>query len=348
MRTEFRHAVVIALIAAAFAITDDATAQTAAPTAGDTVAEVEGETIGRQELEQSVSAQLARLDEQRFALLSGRLDELIAERLLAREAQKRGISVDQLLTAEVATKTPTVTDDDVTGFIVDNRSRLPQMAEADLRGRIKDYLAAQRADQARDSYVATLRARAKVATYLQEPTPMRVNVSAAKGFGRGPEGASVVLVEFSDFGCPYCKTVVPTLKQLLAQYPDKIRWIFRDFPIANLHPAAPKAHEAARCAGAQGKFWEYHDLLFERSPKQSPEELKQYAKDLQLDAAEFERCLESNVQGPAVDADIQDAQRLGISGTPMFFINGRALIGAQPLAAFQKVVESELALKAAR
>jgi protein-disulfide isomerase len=345
---DFRHAAMAAAIAAAFAVTTPAAGQTTPPPSPDIVAEVEGERIGREELEQSLSAQLGRLDEQRFALLTGRLDELIADRLLAREAQKRGVSVEDLLAVEVEAKTPEVTDNDVTAFIVDNRSRLPQMPEADLRGRIKDYLQTQRADQARDTYVAKLRAGAKVTTYLQEPAPVRANVSATTGFGRGPEGAPVVIVEFSDFGCPYCKTVVPTLKQLAAQYPDKIRWVFRDFPIANLHPAAPKAHEAARCAGAQGKFWEYHDLLFERSPKQSPAELEQYAKDLQLDTAQFEQCLQTEAQQAAVDADIQDGQRLGITGTPMFFINGRALIGAQPLAAFQKVVESELALKTAR
>jgi protein-disulfide isomerase len=349
MRTRFRHAAAV-LIATMLAATAHATraAETTAPPTSDTVAEVDGERIGRQELEQSLSAQLARLDEQRFALLAGRLDELIAERLLAREAQKRGVSVDTLLDAEVDAKTPGVTDEDVTAFIVDNRSRLPQMPEADLRGRIRDYLQAQRADQARDAYVAKLRAAAKVTTYLKEPAPVRANVSATIGFSRGPQGAPVVIVEFSDFGCPYCKSVVSTLKQLAAQYPDKIRWVFRDFPIANLHPQAPKAHEAARCAGAQGKFWEYHDLLFERSPRQSPADLAQYAKDLELDATRFQQCLESEAQQAAVDADIRDGERLGISGTPMFFINGRALIGAQPLAVFQKVIESELALEAAR
>jgi protein-disulfide isomerase len=348
MRTGSPNLALVALVATILATADHAGAQRPAPPTSDVVAEVDGEPIGRHELEHSLAAQLARLDEQRFALLSGRLDELIAERLLAREAQKRGVSVEELLEAEVAARTPSVTDDDVTAFIVDNRSRLPQMPEAELRDRIRGYLQAQHAERVRDSYVATLRAHAKVTTHLPEPTPVRVDVNPATGWSRGPEGAPVVIVEFSDFGCPYCKTVVPTLKQLTAQYPDKIRWVFRDFPIANLHPAAPKAHQAARCAGAQGKFWEYHDVLFERSPRQSPEELRQYAKDLLLDAAQFEQCLESNAQEAAVDADIQDGRRLGVSGTPMFFINGRALVGAQPLAAFQKVIESELALKAAR
>jgi protein-disulfide isomerase len=187
-----------------------------------------------------------------------------------------------------------------------------------------------------------------VKIYLEESPAARVDVSRDKGFARGPGDATVVIVEFSDFQCPYCKTVVATVKQVLDRYPGKVRWIFRDFPIARIHPDAPKAHEAARCAGVQGKFWEYHDVLFERSPRLSRADLQQYAGDLKLDAAAFAECLDSQRFAEAVAADIAEGGELGVSGTPTFYVNGRPLVGAQPYQAFRNLIESELARAAAR
>ena len=121
---------------------------------------------------------------------------------------------------------------------------------------------------------------------------MRVKIDPSVGFALGPREAPVTIVEFSDFQCPFCRGVVPTLKQLAARYPDRVRLVFRDFPIPSLHPDAPLAHEAARCAGEQGQFWPYHDLLFERTNLNAAA-LKQYAADLKLDDKKFAECLDS-------------------------------------------------------
>ena len=174
----------------------------------------------------------------------------------------------------------------------------------------------------------------------------RLPVDASKGFVRGNKAAPVTIVEFSDFQCPFCKRATPIVKQVLEHYPGKVKWVFRDFPIASLHPDAPKAAEAARCAAEQGKFWEYHDVLFEKAPQLSIEELKRYAKDLKLDSAAFAKCLDSGKQAAAVKADIEQGDRLGITGTPTFFINGRQLVGAEPLATFEKIIDTELSQKA--
>jgi protein-disulfide isomerase len=311
---------------------------------GEEVARIGDEVILRQDLEQSVATQLARIDEQRHALLSEKLDQLIGERLLALEAKRRSVTVEQLLKTEVYPKAPEVSDAEVTDFMNQNRARLPRGGdEAQLKLRVWDYLRSQRVAQARQAYVEQLREKTPVTVSLAEPTPVRVAMGPEKGFVRGPKDAPVVVVEFSDFQCPYCKTVVGTLKALAAKYPTQVKWVFRDFPIAALHPGAAKAHEAARCAGDQGKFWEYHDLLFEKSPQHSPAELKQYAQDLQLDAAKFGQCLDAATHQEAVSSDMEEGARLGVTGTPSFFINGRALVGNQPLAAFEKVIASELA-----
>ena len=308
-------------------------------------AKVGDEVITLEEVEQALRAELAKIEEQRYALLDRKLEQLIGDRLLAQEAKKHGMPVEQLLKAEVYAKVSDVTDAEVTTFISQNRARLPQMSEADLKLKVGDYLRLVKLNERRHALIESLRAQRPVTVYLQAPAAARVPVSANRGFVRGAMDAPVTIVEFTDFQCPYCKTATATVKQLLKKYPGKVRWVFRDFPIPRLHPEAPKAHEAARCAGEQGKFWEYHDLLFDRSPRQAPDDLKQYANDLKLDTAAFDQCLDSGKHATEVNSDVQEGVRLRVEGTPTFFINGRRLAGSEPLTTFQKIIDSELAGK---
>src|SRR5947199_387433 len=178
---------------------------------------------------------------------------------------------------------------------------------------------------------------------LKPPPVLRAEVSADGAPSKGPGKAPVTIVEFSDFHCPFCRRVLPTLAQLESQYGEKIRLVFRDFPIDNLHPEASKAHEAARCANEQGKFWAYHDKLFASPPKSSPEIFKGFAKDLGLNVTAFESCFASGKYQAAVKKDIEEGNRVGVTGTPAFFINGRIISGAQPLEAFARVIDDELA-----
>jgi protein-disulfide isomerase len=119
--------------------------------------------------------------------------------------------------------------------------------------------------------------------------------------------------------------------------------VYRDFPIESLHPRARWAAEAARCAHDQGKFWEYHDVLYANAPQAAPEDLRRYAEQVRLNVATFENCVSAGIHREAVQRDIDEATRLGVNGTPAFFINGRPLPGAQPLEAFVRVIEEELA-----
>lgn len=180
------------------------------------------------------------------------------------------------------------------------------------------------------------------------PTPTRVEVDRDRGFSRGPKDAPVAIVQFSDYQCPYCRTVLGTLNEVMTRFPGKVKWVFRDFPIQSIHPTAEKAHEAARCAAVEGKFWEYHDLLFERSPRHSLEELKQYAQELKLAPEAFADCLDLGKYKTEVARDVQDGIRLGVSGTPTFYINGWVLTGNQPFTVFEKLIERELESNARR
>jgi protein-disulfide isomerase len=142
--------------------------------------------------------------------------------------------------------------------------------------------------------------------------------------------------------------VNPTLAKLQEAYPGKLRIVFRDLPLLNMHKNAGHAAEAAHCANDQGKFWEMHDRLFANQAKLAPADLKEHAVALGLDATAFNQCLDSGKYTADWRRDSEDAARLGLSGTPAFFINGRLLSGAQPYEAFAQVIEEELALAASK
>ena len=294
-----------------------------------------------EELEKALAPQLARLEEEKYKLMESKLEELIAERLLAREAKRRGVKVEDLLKAEISSKVPEVTEAEVTSFITQNKGRLREET-AELRLKVRDYLREQKEAQQQHAFVTSLEQSAKVQRFLEEPEPTRVTVKAEGAFAKGPKDAPITIIEFSDFQCPFCRNVVATVKEVMREYPTTVRWAFRDFPIASLHPKAPKAAEAARCAGEQGRFWEYHDVLFDSQAQAAAEDFKRYADQLKLEPKSFASCLDSGRQKVAVQSDVEEGARLGITGTPTFFINGRMLVGAQPLETFRKIIEAEL------
>ncbi len=159
----------------------------------------------------------------------------------------------------------------------------------------------------------------------------------------GPANAPIVLVEFADFQCPFCREwEQQTYQPLLQAYPGKIRIVYRDFPLTAIHPEAMPAAEAAQCANEQGQFWAYHDKLFS-SENLSDQVFQQYAQDLGLDMTQFNECYSTHKYASAIQADSDFATNLGINSTPTFFINGLAIIGAQPLSTFQNVINKELA-----
>ena len=159
---------------------------------------------------------------------------------------------------------------------------------------------------------------------------------------RGPDNAPVTIVVFSDFECPFCQRSEATLRALVDQYGGKVRVAFRNHALP-MHPNARDAAKAALAAGEQGKFWEYHDVLFAHQDALDGASLERYAKDLGLDVARFRRVMASSQIDSALTADEGEAVRLGVMGTPTTFVNGRRLIGAQPLAKFQATVELGLA-----
>ena len=142
----------------------------------------------------------------------------------------------------------------------------------------------------------------------------------------GPEGAAVTVVEFADYQCPFCRQhSQQTLGRLRETFEDRVRYVYRDFPIESLHPQAFEAAEASQCAHAQGRFWEYHDRLFDHPDDLDGPGLVGHAETLGLDVAAFEACLEADTYRDEVQADLDAGLEYGVAGTPAFFINGRAV-----------------------
>ena len=159
----------------------------------------------------------------------------------------------------------------------------------------------------------------------------------------GPADAKIVIVEFSDFQCPYCRSFHDeTFKALLDAYPGKIRFVYRNFPLTSIHPGAMPAAIASLCANDQNAYWDYYEKLFSSENLDESTFIK-YAADLELNMDTFTACLSSGSHDDTIQKDMAFSTNLGVQSTPTFFINGLALIGAQPLTSFQKLIDKELA-----
>jgi protein-disulfide isomerase len=182
------------------------------------------------------------------------------------------------------------------------------------------------------------------AAALSTPAPIqRVSVTTDGNPSFGPADAPVTIVEFSDFECPYCrKWFTDTWPQLQQAYGSKIRLVYRDFPLTNIHPDAEPAAEAASCAGEQNQYWQFHDQLLNGTSLGDAVYLS-YATTLKLDLTKFKDCLSSHRYQTDIQNDSQYGASLGITGTPTFFVNGIPMVGAQPFSAFKSIIDQELA-----
>lgn len=339
-RTDLFLAVAVVLLLPSFA-------HAQAPADSRAVAIVDGEKITNEELRQAVGQPLASLEEQVYTLKQQKLEQLIADHLLAQEAKRRKVSVESLVNEEITSKVTAVTPQEVHDFYEANKAQLQQQSESQLQEPIKSYLREQRVAASRLAFVQSLKSRATITTELTRPAVFRASITGT-GPDRGAQTARVTIVEFEDFQCPFCRQVHETVERVMARYKDSVRLVHRDLPLQQLHPAARKAHEAARCAEKQGKFWEYRNVLYEKAPAASVDQLNGYAAQLGLNAPAFRKCLDGGEFRDVVQRDEQEAQRLGITGTPAFYINGRFVSGAQPEGEFARIIDEELTKLAAR
>jgi len=301
------------------------------------LASVNGSVITAQDLEQKEVNHLLQAQYQYYQAERKALDDLISQRLLEQEAQKQGISTDELLKREVDSKVKDPSEDQLEVYYEGLDAKEPY---EQVRGKILDHIRDQRKAKLRTAYIESLRLKSTIVVQLAPPTADIGPENAAVTEGRSD--APVQVVEFADYQCPYCQRVNPDLNKLLDEYAGKVSIVYRDFPLP-MHPYAEKAAEAARCAGEQGKFWEYHNALF-HDKKFEPADLKQQATTLHLDAAKFGQCLDSSQEAANVKKDQEEGTKLGLSGTPSFFFNGHFISGALDYTTLHQMVEQQLTL----
>ena len=305
--------------------------------ADDVVATVGDKKITRAQLEDEIRAKLIELDNQRYDALREGLDGMIAQELLKREAAARGTTPEALTTEEIEKKAPEPSDADIQKVYDENKAQLGGQTLEQIKPRIVQYLKGQKQDERRTAFIAELKKKYPTTVALKPPV---VDVAAAGRPERGPKNASVTIIEFSDYQCPFCQKAEDVVDQVMKTYADKVRLVYRDYPLP-FHPNARPASEAAACANAQGKFWEYHAKLFHGDGLE-PEKLKTYADQVGLDRKKFDDCLEKKPFKAEIDKDVKDGEKAGVNGTPAFFINGRMLSGAQPFEKFKEVIDDEL------
>ncbi len=331
----------VLLVAAAFGLwysTESAVHADKHEAADGVVASIGEVQITAADLEEANAEGFLEIERNRHQLMEQTLEAVIRERLLEVEADEQGITVDELTAKELDAKITEPTDEAVDAFYEENKARLNQPKEA-MAPRIREYLAQQGRQQIFTEYVDGLRAKHGVKSYLE---PMRLDV-VADGFpAKGPASAPVTIIEFSDFECPYCSRVVPTLDRVAEEYGDKVRLVFRQFPLHQIHANAQKAAEASLCAHDQDRFWDMHDTMFQEQKALAVEQLKQKAARLELDTESFDECLDSGKYEDMVMADVQAGRVAGVTGTPAMFINGRFLSGAQPYEEIVRVIDDEL------
>jgi protein-disulfide isomerase len=303
------------------------------------VAEVSGRNLTANDLQQKENGKLLQARYQYYMAQRKALENLIDDQLLANAAQAQSLTVDQLLEKEVykQVKDPTEEQLQVTYEVIDTK----ESYEA-VRPQVLEHIREGRRDKAKAAYIDGLRKQANITVLLMPP---ETSVDIAGSDVRGPRDAEVMVVEFADYECPYCEKVNPYMQQLRKEYGDKVAIVFKDFPLP-MHHKAQKAAEAARCAGEQGKFWQYHDVLFNSGGALGVLQLKEHARVLKLDGERFDQCLDNGEMAAVVKKDLEEGKSLGLTGTPSFFVNGHFFSGAVDYGLVKQMVEQQLALNA--
>jgi protein-disulfide isomerase len=270
------------------------------------------------------------------------VENYIDEYLLDREAQKENVTVAQLLDRHVNSTVPKEDPPEVALRVYYEGVETTEPYEK-VRDQIAAHIHEVRVGKAKAAYMRSLHSQAKVNVLFGQP---RAQIDMKESPVRGRADAGVVVVEYADYECPYCQKAQAGLDQIEAEYKGKIAFVYKDMPLPN-HGHAQKAAEAAQCAAVQGKYWEYHDLLFKSRELDMPQ-LKEHARALGLDGASFDKCLDSGEKAEGVKAGYSEGVGLGLEGTPGFFINGRLFNGILTRDQLHLVIEDELAMSAAR
>jgi protein-disulfide isomerase len=303
---------------------------------------IDGEAITLKDVEKFSNSKdprrLFQLNQQLFEFRESMLGLLLGERLLKLAANEAGTTVDEFLASVL--KVDPASETEIQEIL--DRQPAGQVDPAVVRPLIKQFLEDRKREEARARYIAHLIAKAKkaprpVVIKLQPPRQAIPIAGTDPSRGTGP----VEVIEFSDFECPYCQKVQPVLKEVLTQFDGKVKHVWKDFPLP-MHPNAVAAAMAARCAQEQGKFWEYHDMLFANQQALTPSHLKQHAAVVGLDSLAFDACLDRGKYRDQINTARKDAAGILVPATPTVFINGRLVSGVAAKEEYARIISDEL------
>ncbi len=299
------------------------------------VATVGTHRITQEEVDRSIlqSVNPARL----YDLRKSALDRMINDYLLNQAAKQAHVAPDAYIKSQIHSKK--ITEADAKKYYNDNKDRFGKTTFDQVKVRLIVALQQQADSQQIDQALAKLRAAEQVNIALVAP---RVQVASADHPSVGAKDAPITMVEFGDFQCPFCRASESAVKEVRQKYGDKVRLVYMDFPLG-IHAHAMDAANAARCAGEQDKFWQFHDAMFADQSKLAPADLKAAAAKLGLDKKKFDACLDKTKYQSQIQQDMAEGTKLGVTGTPTFFINGREISGAQPANKFEEIIDDEMA-----
>ncbi|MBI4169865.1 MAG: thioredoxin domain-containing protein [Acidobacteria bacterium] len=303
-----------------------------------TVAVVGDRTISLQELDAQAAGNLVQVRQQEYEIRKQALDNLLNEQLLGKEAEAKGLSREALLKAEVTDKVTDPPQAEIDEYYEKNKARFGAQTKEQAAPQITTMLRSQKLMEGQRNYMKSLRQKHGVKVMLEPP---RVEVALDDDPSKGPAKAPVTIVEFSDYQCPYCSRAESVVEEVLKKYGDKVRLVYRDYPL-KFHQNAETASQGAECAEEQGKFWEMHKALFANQQKLAATDLAETAGGLGMDKEKFKACLDSGKYKAEVQKDFEDGQKYGVSGTPTFFINGIPMVGARGVDAFAEIIDAEL------
>ena len=302
----------------------------------EVLARVGGAALTRSEVERTQAKPFLDLDRQRHALTEQTLVQAVRIKLVETEAEARGMSPSDLVDQEVFGRVEGPTQEEIEAYY---RERRPPVPLEQATSQIRSTLRAQEQSERYEAFLSELRARHSVENFLE---PFRTDVVSAGHPAKGPDDAPVTIVEFADFQCPYCFELLDAVDQVTSAFGDRVRFVYRQFPIEALHPEAMKAAEASLCADDQDRFWDMHDAMFADQDRLGVAALKEIARMLDLDGEAFDECLDSGRHAAAVQADLRAGREAGVGGTPALFINGRFLGGIQTAQTIADIVSDEL------
>jgi len=320
-----------------------APAASAASLAPASAAAVIGDkTITIQDVDAQAAAALVKVRQDEYEARKQVLDKMVNDEILAKEAAARKVTPEALMKTEVNDKVPEPPQADLDNYYEQNKSRFGAQTKEQLMPQIAMMFKNPKIADAQRAYLKTLRQKYGVKTLLEPP---RMDVAVDDDASKGPAKAPVTIVEFSDYQCPYCSRAEATVEEVLKKYGDKVRLVYRDYPL-QFHQNANIAAQASECAKEQGKFWEMHGAMFANQAKLAQNDLIETAGTITgVDKNKFKACLDSGKYKDEVQKDFEAGASYGVTGTPTFFINGIPIVGARDVGSFAEIIDSELERK---